>query len=142
MGPDGVSPYILKYYCSELCVPLNVLFSHVCRSGEFPLSWKVSRITPVYKKKGSVTDPRFYRPIAVLPTTAIVFERVVYSQVYRHISPYIPPSQFGFMKDAGAQDCGTAMAFTAIQALELRQECRIVSLDIRGALIVFGGLVY
>ena len=36
VGPDGVSPYILKYCCNELCVPLNVLFSRVCRSGEFP----------------------------------------------------------------------------------------------------------
>ena len=84
------------------------------------------------KKKGSVTDPRFYHPIAVLPTTAMVFERVVYSQVYRHISPYIPPSQFGFMKGTGTQDCGNAMAFTAIQVLELRQECHIISLDIHG----------
>ena len=27
------------------------------------------------------------------------------------------------MAGTGAQDCGTAMAFTAIQVLELRQEC-------------------
>ena len=57
IGPDGVSPYILKYCCDELCHPVCLLFHHVCRSGEFPLSWKVSRITPVYKRKGSVTDP-------------------------------------------------------------------------------------
>ena len=105
----------------------------VCRAGEFPSSWKVSRITPVYKNKGSTTDPRFYRPIAVLPTLAMVFEHVIYSQMYRHIAPYIPPSQFGFLKGTGAQDCGTAMAFTATQALEDSQECCIVSLDIRGA---------
>ena len=46
---------------------------------------------------------------------------------------WLPPSQFGFLKGTGAQDCGAAMAFTATQALEDRQECRIVSLDIRGA---------
>ena len=51
----------------------------------FPLSWKVSRITPIYKRNSSATDPRFYRPIAVLPTLAMVFERVIYSQLYRHI---------------------------------------------------------
>jgi len=57
VGPDGVSPYILKYCCAELCYPVCLLFRRVCRSGEFPLSWKVSHITPVYKCKGSATDP-------------------------------------------------------------------------------------
>ena len=46
---------------------------------------------------------------------------------------YIPSAQFGFIKGTGAQDCGTALAFTTIQALEHWMECRIVSLDIRGA---------
>ena len=73
----------------------------MCRSGEFPLSWKLSHIIPVFKQKDSVTDPCFYRPIAVLPTLAVVFEQVVYSQIYRHISPHIPTSQFGFMKGTG-----------------------------------------
>ena len=71
VGPDGVSPYILKYCRRELCFPVYVLFNHVNRSGEFPLYWKVSRITPVYKQKGTATDPHFYRPIAVLPTLVI-----------------------------------------------------------------------
>ena len=31
------------------------------------------------------------------------------------------------MAGTGAQDCDTAMAFMAFQALELCQECRIVS---------------
>ena len=55
IGSDGVSPYILKYCCDELYLLVCSLFRHVCRAGE--LSWKVSRITPVYKNKGSTTDP-------------------------------------------------------------------------------------
>ena len=97
VGLDGVSPYIPKCCCDELCYLLCLLFRRVCRSEEFPLSWKVSRITPVYKRKGSITDPRSYHSIAVFPTLAMVFEYVIYSQSYRHLSPYIPPTQFGFM---------------------------------------------
>ena len=143
IGPDDVSPYILKHCSNELCYPVCMLFRRVCKTGQFPSSWKVSRITPVYKRRGSVTDPRFYRPIAVLPTLSMVFERVIYSQLYRHNSPYIPSTQFGFVRGTGAQDCGAALAFTAIQALERRQECRIVSLDIRGAFdsVWWGGLL-
>ena len=48
-------------------------------------------------------------------------------------SPFIPYSQFEFVKGSGAHDCGAALAFTTIQALEHHPECRIVSLDICGA---------
>ena len=108
------SVYILKYCCDELCHLICLLFHWVCWSGEFLLSLKVSRITPVIKHKGSSTDPKFCRPIAVLPTLAMVFEQTVHSQLNRHISPYIPPTQFGCIKGTEAQDCDAALAFTAI----------------------------
>ena len=64
----------------------------------------------------------------------MVFERV--ACLFADISSYFPHI-FQLlnlvMKGTGAQDCGTAIAFTAIQALEHCEECRIVSLDIRGA---------
>ena len=47
VGPDYISPYILKFCCNELCCPICLLFHRVSRSGEVPPSWKVSRITPV-----------------------------------------------------------------------------------------------
>ena len=74
----------------------------------------------------------------------MVFEYVIYSQLYRHISPYIPSSQFGFVKSTVAEDCAAALAFIiAIQALEHCQECQSVSLDICGAFdsVWWGGLL-
>ena len=140
VGSDGVSPHILKHCANELCYPVCLLFRRVCKAGEFPLSWKVSRITPVYKCRGSVTDPQFYRPIAVLPTLSLIFERVIYSQLYRYISTYIPSTQFGLVRGTGAQDCGTALALTAIQALEHCVElCPWTFVE---HLIVFGGVDY
>ena len=93
----------------------------------FPLSWKLSCITPVYKQKGSVTDPRFYSPITVLPILAMVFEWVIYSQIYHHMFQLLN------LEGTGAQDCRTAIAFTTIQALEHLEECRIICLDIHRA---------
>ena len=69
----------------------------------------------------------------MLPTLALLFERVISSQLYNRIMPFIPQSQYGFVKGTGAQDCGTVIALFATQALELLQECRVVSLDIKGA---------
>ena len=77
----------------------------------------------------------------------MIFEKVIYSHLYQHsyIFPLIAISltHFGFVRGTGAQDCGAALAFTAIQALERHQECQIVSLDIHGAFdsVWWGGLL-
>ena len=51
VGQDGVSPRVLKHCARQLARPLTRLFQKVGKSGEFPRSWKVARVTPVYKKK-------------------------------------------------------------------------------------------
>ena len=58
---------------------------YVRRSGTFPTLWKVARVTPVFKNRGSVSDPLFYRPVSVIPTLALLFERVIGSQMYNFI---------------------------------------------------------
>ena len=68
-----------------------------------------------------------------MPTLALLFERVISSQMYNFITPFIPQNQYGFMKGTGAQDCGATIAFIATQALNCWQELHIVSLDIKGA---------
>jgi len=66
-----------------------ILFSRICRSGQFPVSCKLSHVIPVHKKKGSATDLCFYRPIAVLPTLAMVFEDIL-SHSSTDILSYFP----------------------------------------------------
>ena len=51
IGPDGISSHTLKYCANEMYYPVCLLFRRVCKVGVFPLSWKVSHITPVYKRR-------------------------------------------------------------------------------------------
>ena len=91
VGDDNVSPRVLKscasVFCGPLtalfrkiclCGPLTALFRKICNTAIFPSSWKISIITPVYKK-GT-------RPIAVLPTLSRVFEQLLITQLQCHIS--------------------------------------------------------
>jgi hypothetical protein len=55
---------------------LNVSFS----CAKLPNDWKVSRVTPVFKGKGSKTDKNNYRPISVIGHIAKVIEKVVQKQ--------------------------------------------------------------
>ena len=55
---------------------MTTLFWRICHSSILPSSWKISRITPIYKR-GSHADLANYRPVAVLPTLSGIFERVL-----------------------------------------------------------------
>ena len=96
------------------------------------MSWRISRITPVYKK-GPRSDPKNYCPIAVLPTLSCVFERVLVPQLYKHIIQHIPSEQFGFIKGSNTLNAGFSLASTITSALNQRAKVRLVALDIKGA---------
>ena len=132
VGDDRVSPRILKSCAQSLCGPLTALFRKICQSADFPAFWKVSRITLVFKK-GSRSDPTCYRPIVVLPTLSRVFEKLLVTQLKRHIDLHIPKEQFGFMKGSSTSDAGVLLASTIITAINQRAEARLVALDIKGA---------
>ena len=131
---DNVSPR--KSCASALCGPLFALFRRICNTAIFPSLWKISRITPVYKK-GTSSDPTNYRPIAVLPTLSRVFEQLLISQLQRRILPFIPSEQFGFLAGSSTSDAGISLASTIAStiasAINQRTEVRLVALDIKGA---------
>ena len=72
VGPNGVSPRLLKNCYLELCHSLFLFFCRVSTEAMIPALWKTTRITPVYKRQGSATNPSFYRPVSVLPTLGII----------------------------------------------------------------------
>ena len=94
----------------------NSLFRIICHTTTFPSSWKISRITPVYKK-GARSDPINYRSIAVLPTLSCVFEQLLITQLQRQILPHLPPEQFGFLKGSGTSDAGVSLASAITTAI-------------------------
>ena len=117
--------------CEQSLWPLTALFRTICPSSIFPSSWKISRITPIYKH-GLRTAPTNYCPVAVLPTLSNVFERVLLPRLKKHIIPFIPPQQFGFMTGSSCADAGVSMP-GSVTALNQRAEMRLVALDIKGA---------
>ena len=76
------------------------------------------------------------------------FERLLVSQLQRHIDPHIPCEQFGFMRGSSTSDAGVSLASTITTAINQRAEARLVALDIKGAFdsraywLIFGVLVF
>ena len=95
-GPDNVSARIVAECAEELAVPLAILCRASVASGVFPNRWKGANIVPIFKK-GDRRDPNNYRSVSLLPLFGKVLERIVFDQLFRHVSPVISAEQHGFM---------------------------------------------
>ena len=104
MGPDGIHPCILKY-CSNLVVPLFMIFAKSLDDGVVPSQWKFSEIVPLFKK-GSRSDPLNYRPISLTSVCCKSLERIVASSLMSFLETnlLLSPDQFGFRSGRSVED--------------------------------------
>ena len=85
-GLDSVSARLLRECPDLISESLALIFNQSIDTGIFPDEWKSARITPLFKKAGSRSDPSNYRPISIIPVVANVFERIVYDQLYHYLN--------------------------------------------------------
>ena len=87
-GPDNISAKLLKECPDLICESLSLIFNQSLKTGVFPNDWKNARVSPLYENSGKRNDPSNYRPISVIPVVAKVFERIIYDQLYVHLTKY------------------------------------------------------
>ena len=87
-GPDNIPAKLLKECPDLICESLSLIFNQSFKTGVFPNDWKNARVSPLYKNSGKRNDPSNYRPISVIPVVAKVFERIIYDQLYVHLTKY------------------------------------------------------
>ena len=85
-GLDSVSARLLRECPDLISESLTVIFNQSIDTSIFPDEWKSARITPLFKKAESRSDPSNYRPISIIPVVANVFERIVYDQLYHYLN--------------------------------------------------------
>lgn len=116
-GLDGIPNDVLKALSPSLSYPLSLLFNQSFRSGVFPMCWKHALVVPIYKGKGQRSAPTNYRPISLLSSMSKLCEKIVYEQLYHHVSPALAPSQSGFRK-------GDSTSFQLVNILQRIAELR------------------
>ena len=103
---------VLNMDSKLLTIAANVLSPYVCqvinmsmKQGICPADWKIARITPVYKNKGSKEDVNNYRPISVIPHIAKVAERVVQAHLKEYLlkHSFISESQSAYLPKHSTQ---------------------------------------
>ena len=98
-GIDGVCNRLLKQCAASLAGPLCHVFNTSLEEGKFPDKWKNAVIQPIFKQKGSRSNPKNYRPIALLPCMSKIFEHFVHQQLLEYClsCDAIPDDQYGFL---------------------------------------------
>ena len=90
---------MIKLVSRALSIPFAYIFNHSISTGIVSNALKISKVTPVYKK-GVMTDPNNYRPIATLSPFSKTLKRIIYDQLSSFLEKHniLNKYQFGFRK--------------------------------------------
>jgi len=97
--PDGYPAAFLKNLSTVIAEPVATLFTICFRQGILPDIWKTALVTPVFKRKGSASNPQNYRPISLTCFLCKVFETIMREDiaVYLYENELISREQYGFL---------------------------------------------
>ena len=86
MGPDNITPYLLKIVLPYIVESLTYA-DNLCIEQNFPPALKKAKVVPL-PKTSDLSDPSNYRPISLLPVISKPLERHIhtYSNIWKTIS--------------------------------------------------------
>ena len=96
MGPDDISPIMLKYLGQHAIAYLTNIFNNCLKQSTIPPKWKVGRIIPLLKPKKPADEGPSFRPISPLSPAAKILEKLILPLLQESIS--FAPHQHGFLK--------------------------------------------
>lgn len=131
-GPDNIPQYIVKKYADVLSKPLSQLFNLCLRYAIYPHQWKVSSVTPIFKK-GDRSKGENYRAVCMLNCFSKCFEIVLTDRLFSCVKCSIVPEQHGFFK--GRSTVTNLSVFTCFvaDALSKKQQVDTVYFDFKSA---------
>jgi len=87
-------------------------------TGTFPQIFKHAVINPVYKGKGSRSEPLSYRPISTLPFFAKLFEKNIARRISEKVESHLSDNQHGFRSKRSCFTALTSLTHKATLALD------------------------
>ena len=133
-GTDNISSYFMKLALPYIENSLAFLFNKSIETSQFPDSWKVARITPIFKD-GDKTEKSNYRPISVLPVISKLFEKLFFNQLYLYVKEngLFTSDQSGFLRLHSTLTCLLKMSDDWYNGLDLGKLVGLVFIDLKKA---------
>ena len=133
-GHDGIGNKVIKMCAEGLYESFTNLINLMFLSGQFPQSWKLANVIPLFKK-GNRQFKVNYRPISLLPSLSKIAERVVFTRLYSFLADFgfFYSLQSGFRPGHSTINQLTYLVHKIHQALDDGKEVRVVFLDVSKA---------
>lgn len=135
-GPDGIPGRVWSLVMAELAGPLHTTLQGCLRKGVFPLPWRRSRLVLIQKEGREPGTPSAFRPICLIDEVAKFFQRIVASQISKHLEkrgPNLHPQQYGFREERSTTDAIIRVKSVVGDAVERGGVVLAISLDIVNA---------
>jgi hypothetical protein len=133
-GYDLINGNIIKELSPKGLKALTQIYA-ILRLEYFPSHWKIGQIIMIAKPGKNPNDITSYRPISLLPTLSQILEKLILKRLLHIIEEFkiIPSQQFGFRRKHGTTEQVHSLVHTIHSAMEYKQYCSAVFLDISQA---------
>ena len=134
IGPDKVSPHILKKCASQLTPVLTKIFQACLVQQVWPKLWKRASVSAIHKK-GSRNSLKNYRPISLLSVLGKLYEKIIVEKMSAFFddNQLISTKQYGFRKSRSTSDLLLQLTSEWNATLDKREYTYVIALDIAGA---------
>ena len=129
---DGIPVKVLRENHDILSPIICRNFNQALDVCHFPNILKLAEVKPTHKKDNRCLKEN-YRPISLLPIVSKIYEKVLYSQISLHFSPFFSASQCGFRKGHSTQNCLLFLLENWRKALDAKQSAGILLTDLSKA---------
>ena len=131
-GPDKIPTKLIKMTAAYIADPLSKLFNKSVQEGKYPRGWKTATVKPVFKGKGSPSEPESHRPISLLPCLSKIFEKLIFARIYTHLNDHslLTPRQSGYRPGNNTELQLTYLTDRLYRSLDSGNDYTIVYLDI------------
>ena len=128
-GIDDIDTYVIKLARDELVPVLTHIINRL-----FPSYWKLAKVIPLHKKD-EVTNPKNYRPVALLSIASKILERTVFAQLIEYFenNNLLHPSHHGFRGKHNTSTALLQMFDVWLEALENKEISAAIMLDMSAA---------
>ena len=119
-GPDGVPAEAIKLFAKHQPKMVCQVFDRLFKVGDYPASWRISKLVLFRKGNKPFTEPSSYRPICLLDSIGKLYEQVIANRLIAAIKCHgdLSCRQFGFRKGRS-----TVMAINEVTKIA-RQEMK------------------
>ena len=135
-GSDGISGQMLLLCDDSVVLPLRIIFGNILSAATYPGLWKLANVTPIFKK-GDKQLIGNYRPISLLPLCGKIFEKIIFNNLYKHLTTHhlITKNPSGFRPGDSTTNQLIDLVDEIHQAFDSKKprEVRAVFLDISKA---------